>query len=192
MLLPVAATGPRPMPDPLVDEERVEAAEVGLGRVEVVHDLDVAVAQLFAADLERDDVRAELGLVGRVEPALGGEPVVERRLGDRVRASPIIESAIRASVMNSRWASKIVASSLSKPMIIPHQTSIPASWIRWTFSRIVPPARTFWNFLVSRSDSSLGLSMPMNTAMMLASTISSISSASSARSIDASVKKVSG
>ena len=34
--------------------------------------------------------------------------------------------------------------------------------------------------------------MPMKTAMMLASTISSISSASSARSIDASVKKVSG
>ena len=25
---------------------------------------------------------------------------------------------------------------------------------------IVPPARTFWNFLVSRSDSSFGLSIP--------------------------------
>src|SRR5207249_2665201 len=84
---------------------------------------------------------------------------------------------------------ELLASSLSKPMIIPHQTSRPAFWIRWTFSSRVPPARTFWNFLVSRSDSSLGLSMPMKTLTKLASTKSSISSASSARSIDASVKK---
>ncbi len=77
-------------------------------------------------------------------------------------------------------------------MIIPHQTSIPASWIRWTFSSIVPPDRTFWNFLVSRSDASFGLSIPMKVAMMLASSIICISSGSSARSIDASVKKVIG
>ena len=36
-----------------------------------------------------------------------------------------------------------------------------------------PPLCTFWYFFVSRSDSSLGLSMPMKTLMMLASTISS-------------------
>ena len=37
--------------------------------------------------------------------------------------------------------------------------------MRWTFSTIVPPVRTFWNFFVSRSESSLGLSMPTNTAI---------------------------
>ena len=64
--------------------------------------------------------------------------------------------------------------------------------MRWTFSSIVPPVRTFWNFLVWRSDASFGLSIPTKTVMTLASTISRISSGSSAKSIDASVKKVSG
>ena len=54
-------------------------------------------------------------------------------------------------------------------MIMPHQTSMPASWMRWTFSSSVPPVRTFWNFLASRSESSSGLSMPTKTAMKLAS-----------------------
>ena len=58
---------------------------------------------------------------------------------------------------------------------------------------MVPPAgRTFWYFFVSCSDFSLGLSMPMKTLTMLASTISRSSSASSARSSDASVKKSNG
>ena len=105
---------------------------------------------------------------------------------------PLIENEIRASRTNSIWRSKIPASSLSKPMIMPHQTSMPASWMRWTFSSSVPPVRTFWYFLASRSDSSSGLSMPMKVAMKLAWTIRSISSASSARSIEASVKSVSG
>ena len=65
--------------------------------------------------------------------------------------------------------------------VAPHQTSMPASWMRRTFSASVPPARTFWNFLASRSDSSSGLSMPTKHEMKLARTISSISSASSAR-----------
>ncbi len=105
---------------------------------------------------------------------------------------PVIEVVIRASCRNLRWASKMVESSLSKPMIIPHQTPMPASWMRWTFSMIVPPLRRFWSFFVSFSDASFGVSIPTKTKRMFAWTISSISSSSSARSSDASVKKVRG
>ena len=52
--------------------------------------------------------------------------------------------------------------------------------------------RTFWYFFVSRRASSSGLSIPMKTATMPASAISSSSSSSSARSSEASVKKASG
>ena len=100
--------------------------------------------------------------------------------------------AMRASFRNWRWASKMVASSLSKPTIMPAHTSMPAFWMRCTFSTMPPPARTFCSLRASRSESSLGLSMPTNTATMCASAISAISSASSARSSEASVTKRSG
>ena len=53
-----------------------------------------------------------------------------------------------------------------------------------------PPRADVLEFLGLASDASFGLSIPTNTVMMLASTISRISSGSSARSIDASVKNV--
>ena len=105
---------------------------------------------------------------------------------------PSIAEAIRASVRNRSWASNLPASSWSKPRIMPHHTSIPARWMRRTRSRSVPAGRTFWNFRVSRSNPSFGLSMPTKTLTMLASTIRPISSRSSAKSRDASVKKAKG
>ena len=71
VLLPVAGAGAAGLEASRI-VEGVEPLEVGLGLIEPVEDVEPAVAQLLAAELERDHVRAELGLVGVVEPTLGG------------------------------------------------------------------------------------------------------------------------
>ena len=78
------------------------------GSYSSLHHADVAVAQLLARHLQRDDVGAELGLVGPVEPALFGQPGVQRRLGNGVQHA---DHRVRRSgprSRNSTCASKIV------------------------------------------------------------------------------------
>ena len=59
-------------------------------------------------------------------------------------------------------------------------------------SHLARDAYLFWSFPISRSDSSLVLSMPTKTVWMFASAMRFRSSSSSARSSEASAKKVSG
>ena len=50
----------------------------------------------------------------------------------RAFSMPVIEMGIRACWMKRNCSSKMAASSLSKPTIMPAITSMPAAWIRWT------------------------------------------------------------
>ena len=84
-----------------------------------------------------------------------------------------------------RW--KIDGASLSKPTIKPPITCNPARWIVLTFCR--RSRFLFWVFRHSARLASSGDSMPIKTESKPAATIISISSGSSARLIEASVKK---
>src|SRR5512146_1336011 len=88
--------------------------------------------------------------------------------------------------MNSNWRRKMSRGSLSKPTMNPPITSMPACCTVFTASD--RSRLRFCSLLHSSSPSCDGVSMPMNTFLNPARAMSSHSSVSSARFMDASVR----
>src|SRR5664279_5000314 len=121
--------------------QRVHAAEIGVRRIEVAHQLEITVAEVLAADARRDHVGADGAEIGQlaavVQAPLPAQAFIQRGAGIAVRTLTMA-SGIRAAARKRRCRSNTVWSSVSKPTIMPHQTSMPTSWMRRTLSSRVP------------------------------------------------------
>src|SRR5689334_22454437 len=174
-----------------LDELRIEAPEVGIGLIASLHHSHESVAQLFPRHTEGNDVRAIVGarlLV--VQPPHLFETIVERRRGYRVQHA---DERSRDACIVEEFGHRLEDRRIVVIKADDYAAPIPWPCTRCTRSRSVPVfGRTFWCFLVSRSESSFGVSIPMKTFWKLARPINSMSSSSSARSSEASVKRVSG
>ena len=94
------------------------------------------------------------------------------------------------SSTHSTMAGPTPVVSVSKPMMKPAITNMPARLMRWTLSAML--RRVFCFFWAWTSVASSGLSMPTKTMKKFASRIIWSSSASSARLSEASVERTNG